>query len=729
MDPVTGSRGSPLRYRALAAPGSFVQSARAAIAAAVRRAISELRSLPALRWETAAFAGALLVYAITRFWRLADYPIYFFCDEAFQPLAAEELLRHSFRDANGRLFPLYFQNGGVWVPLLPVWAHVFSVGLFGKSVEVARATAAALTLLGSAAVGLTLKFGFRSRLWWAGPLFLATTPAFFLHSRTTFETAFNAAFFACFILFYLLYRSRSPWFLYPAILFGACAFYSYSVGQVVVSVSAGLLLIADIRYHLRHWRHVLAGLVLLGIVGLPLYRFRKAEPQAAVGQLTRVSSYWLEKIPPQEKLLRLAKEYSRGLSPKYWFYPHEQDLKRHTMAGYGHIRKQVLPLVIIGLAICLWRVRSPPHRTILICALAAPSGAALASIQITRALSFVVPASILAALGTSALIDWVRPARVRWVLNAAVFALLAASSFHLLEDALTNGPLWYHDYAWGQQWGAKQLFEIVPQYLKAEPSNRVMLTSDWANGADLFPRFFLKQGSPEAARVSMGGVGDFSPEYLASLPRTTLDRQIASLPQTIFIMTSKELEIAGDAGAFSRLQVDQVLNYPDGKPGFHFVRLACSPDTVEALVARGRETLRAMVDGQVVVQGENLAVRYSRLDMGPLQNIFDGDLRTLVRFNAVNPAIIEIRFPRPRPVRNVVLALGSGSWEINVRLSSADKIQGQSYSATDRTGAPEPQVEIPIDKGPAETAFLRVEIRLVGAADFAIIHVREMQLR
>lgn len=729
MDLPTGGRGSRPPNRAPAAPGSLVRSAVGAIAAAWRRALSQLRSSPTLRWEVAAFAGALLVYAITRFWRLADYPIYFFCDEAFQPLSAEDLLRHGLRDANGRLFPVYFRNTGFWVPLFPVYAHVVSVGLFGKSVEVARATAAFFTMLGAAAVGLALKFGFRSRLWWTGPLLLATTPAFFLHSRTTFETVFQASFFACFLLFYLLYRCRSPWFLFPAILFGACAFYSYSVGQVVVTVAAVLLGIVDIRYHVRHWRHVLAGLALLGIVLLPLYRLRKAEPEAAAGQMARVSSYWLEKIPFPEKLLRSAKEYGHGLSPQYWFLPHSEDLSRHTMLGYGHIRTQLLPLVAVGLVVCLWRVRSPPHRAVLIFALAAPSSAILAKVFVTRALSFVVPAAILAAIGAGALLELVRAPKIRRALAAGVFVVLAASSFHLLYDALTNGPRWYHDYQWGQQWGSKQLFEIIPQYLKADSTTLVALTPNWSNGAGLFPLFFLKRGSPAAARVRMESTGDFAAENLAGLSRKDLVARIDSVPRTIFVTTPEELEAARSSGTFSSVRIDRVLNYPDGEPGFYFVRLTCLPDIVERTVAKGQEALRVMSDGQLILDNETLPVRFSRMDVGPLQNLVDGDPKTLVRFNAANPAVLEVRFPRPRPIRKVALTLGSGSWEIRLRLAPAEGVPGQTYSAVDRTLTPDPRIEIPIAKGPPKTGFLRVEIRAMEAGDFAIIHVRELELR
>ena len=42
------------------------------------------------RWEVLGFVAAVLVFALTRFWRLGEYPIYFFTDEAYLPVLAEQ---------------------------------------------------------------------------------------------------------------------------------------------------------------------------------------------------------------------------------------------------------------------------------------------------------------------------------------------------------------------------------------------------------------------------------------------------------------------------------------------------------------------------------------------------------------------------------------------------------------------------------------------------------------
>ena len=149
------------------------------------------------------------------------------------------------------------------------------------------------------------------------------------------ETVFMVSFFACFLLFYLLYRTRSPWFLYPAILFGGIAFYSYSVGQVVMAAASGLLLLVDLPYHVRKWRFVLPGLVLIAVVAFPLLRFRHDEPNAARGQLSRVSSYWLSNAPIQEKAKHYGQEWLAGLSPHVLVLP---DDDRLDPSSHGRLR-------------------------------------------------------------------------------------------------------------------------------------------------------------------------------------------------------------------------------------------------------------------------------------------------------------------------------------------------------------------------------------------------------
>ena len=183
--------------------------------------------LGSLSFETYLFIAGVGVYAITRFYLLESFPIYFFGDEAVQTLFAEDLIRNGFQSPDGTPLPIYVEAAGLrWTPLLSMYIHALTLSLFGKSIFVTRATSAAVSILAAASVSLTLKEIFKSRFWWVGLFLVGLMPAWLLHSRTAFETVMTTAFYGCFLLFYLLYRVKSPRFLYAAIVFAAMTFYT-----------------------------------------------------------------------------------------------------------------------------------------------------------------------------------------------------------------------------------------------------------------------------------------------------------------------------------------------------------------------------------------------------------------------------------------------------------------------------------------------------------------------
>ena len=410
----------------------------------------------------ALFLLALGTYAVTRFVALDQFPIYFFADEAIEQVLASDLLQRGLRDPRGNLFPVFFNAYGFANPLISVYAHALSISLFGMSVEVTRATAAFISLLGAAGVALALRLVFQARCWWAAVFVLAIIPAWFLHTRTAFEAVVMASCYAWFVLCYLLYRCRSPRFLYPALVFAALTFYSYGNGQMVIGLTAVFLFFSDLRYHLRNWRTLLPGFVLLVVLAVPFFEWRIQTPQAIDAQLTRVGSYLVQDRPVQDKLLQFTRQYADGLSPGYWFVPNERDLARHRVDGLGNLPGVLLPFFLLGLGVCLWRVRSAPSPG------RAARGAGDAGrrrhlqIGLLRVIAFVVPATIFSVLGLELLLSRVRAPRAWAMAACTVAAIFVAGSLWLLQFALGSGPYWYRDYGlYGMQWGASQIFEQV----------------------------------------------------------------------------------------------------------------------------------------------------------------------------------------------------------------------------------------------------------------------------
>ena len=267
------------------------------------------------------FLLGIAVYLLTRLIGLTDFPIYFFTDEAIQTQQAADLIARGFRDGHGTFLPTYFENGGQFNLSLSVYAQVIPTLIFGKQVAITRSTAVLLTLVAAVSLGFTLKEAFKSRVWWLGPLLLAAVPAWFLHSRTAFETTLMASLYAAFLYFYLRYRSDHPKALYPALITGALAFYSYSPGQVIVVVTGLMLLVADARYHWQHRKNALKGLALLAVLALPYLRFTLTQGGAQLQHLSLLNSYWVKPLPWWEKLGMYCVRYLKGLNPFYWFWP------------------------------------------------------------------------------------------------------------------------------------------------------------------------------------------------------------------------------------------------------------------------------------------------------------------------------------------------------------------------------------------------------------------------
>lgn len=663
------------------------------------------------------FAGALIVYVITRLYALERFPIYFFGDEAVQVLFAQDLIARHFHGPDGTLLPIYVEAAGNrWTPLISMYFHALSMTLFGKSIVVSRATSAVVSLLGAGAVGLILHRVFKARFAWVGILLVAVTPAWFLHSRTAFETVMTTAFYACFLLFYMLYRSESPRYLYAAVVFGAATFYSYSNAQAIILAAAALLLISDFRYHLQNRDTVLRGLLLAAVLAIPFFEFRLSRPQALSEHLRVVGSYWYQAIPIQEKLLIFAQKYLYGLSPLYWFFPNAFDLPRHRMAGFGQMQTAILPFFLLGLAVCLAKWRSSTHRAVILAVLATPAGAALVDIGIARVLAFIVPANLLAALGLEWLLErWKE--RLPYHLAAIVlFAGLVWANFAMLNIALVKGPLWFRDYGlYGMQYGARQLFEeAIPEFLAKEPDTQILVSSTWANGADNFLRFFFTQ--QELKRVRMDGVASY------------LFKKLPLNDRMIFIMTEAEYQQARGSPKFGSVDVEKIIPYPDGTPGFYFARLQYSPN-VDAVFAAEAQARQQLVSSSVMIDGQTVELHYSRIDMGTPDQMFDNDSFTLMRGLEANPFVLEFSFPEPRHVSGVTADFGLVNLTLTAKLYASPDGPPAMYNATFlSTITGNPQVEMRFPDAPEKVSKFRLEILNILSGETANIHIREIRL-
>jgi hypothetical protein len=684
----------------------------------LRRLLRRLRQAAAantrlLTLDGVLFGLVLITYLSTRFIGLVNFPIYFFTDEAVQTVLAADFVRDEFHNYDQDFLPTYFVNGSQYNLGTSVYLQIIPYVLFGKSEEATRGTAVLATLVGVIAVGLILRNVFKSRYWWLASLLLSATPAWFLHSRTAFETSLMVSMYAGFLYFYLMYRYRSPKYLYAALVLGGLTFYSYSPGQMVMLASGVLLLISDFRYHWQNRKTALVGLGVLVLVALPYVRFMATRGAENIHHLQILGSYITSPIPVAEKARLFFTEYLAGLNPLYWFVPNNSDLTRHLMLNYGHLPRFALPFMLLGIVICIRQWRSSAHRAVLAAMLAAPMGAALVQIGITRLLVFVIPAALLSALGVLACLQWLEKRRLpRRALALGVFLLLAGFNFYMLQDALTKGPLWFSDYGLeGMQYGASQLFSAVQDYQKQSPETQIIVSPAWSNGTDVVARFFL----PVDTTVTLGSIEGY---YNVHKPLTD---------NMLFVVIPEEYRRMQQTGKFTDIRIEKTLLYPNGAPGFYFLRLRYI-DNIDEVLAAEKAARQKLLSADVAIAGSPATVRYSLLDMGPIGNLFDGNENSLIRSMEANPLILELEFPQPRAMSGVSVRIGGTATRITAYLTE----EGQDKPAAFQDDFPTSPFtrDVVLDFGAAhQVKMLRLEITSLYDGEPAHVHVWEVRLR
>jgi len=614
--------------------------------------------LHGLGWQEWAFALGLVLYLATRLIQLDKFPIYFFTDEAIQTMSAVDLLARGLRDASGRLLPTYFENGGQYNLSLSVYLQLIPA-LLPRSVFLTRAVPAVISLVVPLTMGLALRDFFKARLWWAAPAFMAAVPAWFLHSRTAFETSLGVSMFSLFLYFYLCYRLKDRRYLPWAFLFGALAFYAYSPLQLVVVLTGVVLLGVDWRYHWADRKGLLRGLAVLVILAAPYMRFRLQYPEALGQHLTQLQSYWVSSQPLGAKIEEFFRRYLHGFDPAYWFLPNSSDLIRHQMKGLGHMRLISLPFVLLGLGAAVRRLKDPAVRVVLIALLTVPAGAALVDVAITRLLVMILPLTYLALLGMEQLTAWLvqKHAQLvaRWV-GVGLVLLWAALAGTMTVDALKNGSTWYEDYGlYGMQWGGETLFDEIKSFMQAHPEKEIHLSPSWANGTDVIARFFLEDPLP----IQMGTI---EPYTLYQMP---LNEDI------VFVMTPEEYSWMLTTNKFADVEVLQCLPYPNGKCGFYFVTLRYV-DNVAEIFAREQAERREPKQAEVELLGQSVSVEYSPLDIGSIAQIFDGDSKTFIRTFEANPLEITLSFSQPVELRGVSMLIGNAASRLELEVTLPD---------------------------------------------------------
>jgi hypothetical protein len=314
------------------------------------------------------------------------------------------------------------------------------------------------------------------------------------------------------------------------------------------------------------------------------------------------------------------------------------------------------------------------------------------------------------------------PARLKgwkfpqWFTALAVFILLSGVNIFMLSDALRNGPLWYRDYGLGgMQYGAFQIFDIIEDYSREHPGTQVIFSPDWANGTDVVARFFLRD--PESIRI-----GSIRGHLTQKLP---LD------DTTLFIITPQEYDLVMESEKLTDVQVERIVPYPDGSPGFYFIRLRYAQD-VDAIFAAEKAAREKLQESTVTIDGQQVKLRYSYLDSDyqaeSMALVFDEDPYTVAKTFEANPFVIEMTFPTPRTLHGFSIIIGTSTVQITLKCYADPDADPIEYRFEGQGTKVQPQLSFNLPQ-PAQAQVLQVEVRDPTASDQAKVHIWELELR
>jgi hypothetical protein len=318
---------------------------------------------------------------------------------------------------------------------------------------------------------------------------------------------------------------------------------------------------------------------------------------------------------------------------------------------------------------------------------------------------------LLTALGIEPVLRWLSHRISGIVASLGMFLLLGGLNLAMLQDSLVNGPTWFTDYGLdGMQYGARQVFGAIEEVIADSPDTEVHLTPSWANGADILARFFLSPDAPVRIENADG--------YLAErLPLTD---------DMLFVLTPEEHGRLEESPIVTDLRVERILPYPDGRPGFYFVRIRYSPEADRLLAEAEAERRRPVVE-EVSLEGETVLVTHPLFDMGTATQLFDGDPFTLARTYDANPAQFALAFPQPRSISAVSLTLGFRQASLTVRLvptSGADPI---TYTQDYRDLTESPTIVLRFDHA-IDVQRIELELRDLSDPPDGKLHILEISL-
>jgi len=206
-----------------------------------------------------------------------------------------------------------------------------------------------------------------------------------------------------------------------------------------------------------------------------------------------------------------------------------------------------------------------------------------------------------------------------------------------------------------------------------------------------------------------------------------LTKKYTIAPNDIFVLTPSEYDKAVQSPKFKSVVTEKVIPYPNGSPGFYFVRIAYA-DNIDQLLEAEIAERRILKETVLSLDGQSILARYSWLDMGEPAQIFDGDPFTLIRGMEANPFILELSFSKERSIGEITLNLGGMDTDLTVDLYSKEGETPVRYKQSYRQVQEGDILRLRFAEGSHKVTKIYLEIYSPFAGEVANVHVRELQL-
>ena len=165
----------------------------------------------------------------------------------------------------------------------------------------------------------------------------------------------------------------------------------------------------------------------------------------------------------------------------------------------------------------------------------------------------------------------------------------------------------------------------------------------------------------------------------------------------------------------------------DGSDGFYFVRLAYADKVASLFDAELAERMKPVTD-TVTVNGEQWVVGHSRLDIGQVINVFDGQKETLMRGQEANPFLLDIAFPTPHSLKGLEMSFGAMDMELTANIYTEGNATPTQYTNLQKGLPPDPTVIWLFGTPMNNVTRIQIWVRDVNQRDRANVHVREVRL-